>query len=93
MPGRSLNPAPQSLIPQGEFERLPNMQHPCVQYRTAPLVESEIKRAAGGSYRGLAEKSVVQDYAEEATMDRQPAAFVVIVNDLRLPVHTCADVR
>ena len=56
-------------------------------------MKSEIKRAAGGSYRGLAEKSVVQDYAEEATMDRQPAAFVVIVNDLRLPVHTCVDVR
>ena len=73
MPGRSLKPAPLSLIQQGEFERLPNMQHPCVQYRTPPLVKSEIKRAEGRSYRGLAEKSVVQDYSEEATMDCQPA--------------------
>jgi hypothetical protein len=69
------------------------MDHPCVQFRTAPLVRSEIKREAGKSCHGLAEKPVMQDYAEEANMDRQPAAFVVIVDDLSFPDHTCVNFR
>ena len=36
---------------------------------------------------------VVPDYAEKATRDRQPAAFVAIANDLSFPGHTCVDFR
>src|SRR3990172_12402794 len=54
----------------------------------------ELRCGAGGNCRGLAEMLVVQNYAEEATIDRQPG-FTVVIDKAKLPefIHEMTDPR